>query len=135
MTPGERKLKADVKRMLENRQREEQAKHYLPASPGITYWREITIGPEHVGKKTFRPIRRPLARCDNTLTDEEVVGLLRELKYHVLKRGLSVDWEKLESRHPSGMQVCCGEGQKMSEMLKTHTACEQFLLAVPRSPA
>jgi hypothetical protein len=43
------------------------------------------------------------------LEDEGIFGLLCELKYHVLKRGLSVAWEQLEPRHPSGISNCEGE--------------------------
>jgi hypothetical protein len=100
LTPAERqkrhrkKLKAErsgeVRKRIANRQREEEALQYLPAPPGITYYREVTIRPEHVGRTVWRPTRRPLARCDNYLEDEEIIGLLCELKYHVLKRGLLV---------------------------------------------
>jgi hypothetical protein len=73
--------------------------------PGITYYHEVMMRPEHVGRTVWRPTRRPLARGDNYLEDEEIIQLLRELKYHVLKRGLSVAWAQLEPRHPSGISI------------------------------
>ena len=76
--------------------REERAKKYIPMPPGITCWKKVRVIP-NVETEIWRPVTRPLARCETDLTDEEVLGLIADLNLIARRRGLTVDWSRTRS--------------------------------------
>jgi hypothetical protein len=87
-------------------------RQYIPMPPGIVYYDLVEVTPDGQ-QKVWVPLGKPMARIahnssDEVLTDEEIIGLLQDLKRVVIKRGLAVDWDNLEPRSATGIADCTG---------------------------
>src|SRR5438105_4715765 len=73
------------------RQRLKMAETYIPAPPGVTYWRAVTIETADGPTRTAVPITRPLAALPwAELEDADVVALLERLLGQAKIRGIDV---------------------------------------------
>ena len=72
--------------------REKNARAYMSAPPGITYWRQVTVLTNDGEREIWAPKTRPLATCSD-LDDDEVLSEIRQLHRIARKRGLAVDTE------------------------------------------
>ena len=70
--------------------REEHAKKYIPMPPGVTTWRKVRVYP-NTEAEILMPLTRPLAACETDLDDDEVLGLLAQLKRIAKNRGLKIE--------------------------------------------
>ncbi len=89
-----RKLKgkrsAELRAKDAARRREKMLEGYIPSPPGITYWKHVEIRPEHVGRQICQPATRPLASCQNELSNEDVIALIQRLYRQCQRRGIPI---------------------------------------------
>ena len=102
MTPAERQRRrrkrlkkertTEAKRLARLMRRDKNALAYIPAPPGITYWRQVTVLTNDGEKEIWTPTTRPLATC-GSLEDDELQSLIRQLHRIARKRGLAIETE------------------------------------------
>ncbi len=98
MTPAERQARrrARLRRELEGAAkvgkraaaRDRAHAAYISAPPGITYWAAVEVARDGTTREIMAPNTRPLAACENDLTDDDVLALLAQLQKIASNRGL-----------------------------------------------
>jgi hypothetical protein len=69
--------------------RQKNADSYMPVPPGITFWRRAKVRlDDGCIMETSLPIQKPLASCETTLDDDDVLALIRRLGAVAKRRGI-----------------------------------------------
>ena len=90
MTPAERQARrrkrldkeagAAVAKAKRAKRLAEEAERYIPYPPGVTYWQQVNVAVQDEREVlVWRPETRPLAACQSTIENEDVLALLKQL--------------------------------------------------------
>ena len=78
-----------VRKAQRAKRRAEEAERYIPYPPGVTYWHKVNVAVQDEREiLVWRPETRPLAACQASIENEDVLALLRQLGRMAAVRGI-----------------------------------------------
>jgi hypothetical protein len=81
----------ELQRIAARRMADQKLLEYVPYPPGVSYWITVKVQTADGEREVWSPQVKPPAQITHSeLTDEEVLGLLRQIIDMAKRRGLAV---------------------------------------------